>query len=244
VLRFAAAAASVLAPGGRALLSIETPAGGAALHEQVAAALREVPVDVVTLSAPGAPLDLQAVAYGSLADGSLGSAYRAAARRYAEHLHALGGDPASALVVLRRTGAALRHVLHRPAPGLRRLGAGNLDAFLAGLDAAAAPDASLLASRVRTAPDARLAQERPAGRPDAPASYAIRFGGALAADHELGEAGAALFDILAGPGKVEDAVRRFAEACGERPEDVRDTVLRFVREGLVLAMLEVEGTAE
>jgi methylase of polypeptide subunit release factors len=242
VVRFATGAAESLASGGRALLSIETPAGGAALHEEMVAALRDVPVDVVTISSPGMPLDLQAAAYASVVDVTLGEAYRAAARRYAEHLHGLGSEPTRALVVLRRRrDGRQRLVRHHRAPAVQRLTAPGLDAFLAGLDAATAPDAFLLGAEVRTAPRARLAEERSAGQPEEPPVRTVRFGGALAMGHEVGEAGAALLDILAGPGTVDHAVRRFAEACGETPAAVRDTVLGFVRQGLGLAMLEVKA---
>jgi hypothetical protein len=81
-------------------------------------------------------------------------------------------------------------------------------------------------------------EERAAGKVLEAPLRSVRFEkGMLASDREISEAGLFLFQALEeGPG-VEDAVARFAEACGDAPESVRRTVADFVREGLSRGLL-------
>ncbi len=232
-LRFAAAIPELLAEGGRALLHFDAPAGPPALHRRIREALGDAPVDLAVLAAPGPSADLQAVAYAALAAPALGERYAAAVRRYRDHLEALGAKGATrALAVLSRSDApGGRRTIELPVPSLAGVASEALDAWLAGLDLAGAPDEALLAAAVRPAPGARLREERPLAE-DEP-RWALTFERpGVATDRELSPAGAALVDALAASPDVAAAAVRFAEACGEPPDAVRRTVLDFVREGL------------
>jgi len=239
-LRFAAALPAALSERGRALLLFDTAPSSEPLQSRLRAVLGTAPADLVVLLAPGPSADLQAVAYASLEDGTLGACYRDSARHYRDHLETLGGSAFSrALVVLARSPVpGGRFTVQQPVGGLSRLDAAALDAFLAALELAGSDEAVLLRSAVRLAPGARLVEERAAGKVLEAPLRSVRFEkGMLASDREISEAGLFLFEALEeGPG-IEDAVARFAEACGDAPEVVRRTVADFVREGLSRGLL-------
>jgi hypothetical protein len=241
-LRFAGALAAALAAGGRALLHYDAPAGGEPVHARLRRALGDGPVGLAVLSAPGPGADLQAVAYAALEHPSLGEGYGAAVRRYRDHLEAGGGRGARRVlaVLVHGGGPGGRFTVELPVPSLAGVDGAVLDRWLAALALAGAPEEALLGAGVAPWPGARLREERPPGA--AASSWSLHFEGpGLAAGHELGEAGAALVEALAAGGAVSDAVARFAEACGERPEAVRARVVGFVREGLGRAILAPSG---
>ncbi|HEY6099835.1 MAG TPA: PqqD family peptide modification chaperone [Anaeromyxobacter sp.] len=239
-VRFAGAFPAALGPRGRAVLLFDTPSVGAPVHEALRAALGDAAVDLAVLVAPGPSADLQAVAYGAIAERGLGNGYREALRRYRDHLEALGAAAFSrVLVVLRaadRPGG--RFTVELPVPGVGGIGAAVLDRFLGALDLASAPDAALLAARVRPAPEARLHEERAIGSEGRPAAISVRFQpGWVGTDREVSEAGAFLLEALSGAASVDDAVARFAEAAGEPAAQARRTVVDFVREALSRGLL-------
>jgi len=239
-VRFAAAFPAALAPGGRALLLFDTPSGGAPVHRALRAALGEARVDLVVLSAPGPSADLQAVAYAAVAELGLGQSYRELLRRYRDHLETLGAAAfARAFVVLRaadRPGG--RFTVELPVPGLAGVDAAALDRYLASLDLASAPEASLLRAAVRPAPQARLREERTAGSRGDGRTISVHFEpGWIGTDRQLSEAGAFLVDTLAGSASVEEALDRFTAAAGEPAAQARRTVVDFVREGLSRGLL-------
>lgn len=239
-IRFAAALPAALAPGGRAALLFDAPAGGTPLHEALRAALGDAPVDLVVLAAPGPSADLQAVAYAAVEDGALGDVYRAAVRRYRDHLEALGaGAFTRALVVLRAADRpAGRFTIELPVAGLAGIGAATIDRYLAGLDLASASDAALLAAQVRPAPEARVREERPAGHSETAVALSVRFEpGWIGADRQISAAGAFLLDALSGAPSVEEAAARFAVAVEEEAATAKRKVLAFVREGLSRGLL-------
>jgi SAM-dependent methyltransferase len=234
-LRFAAAAAGALAERGRALLFYDTPPGAEALHRQLRRALGDAPIDLIVLASPGPSADLQAAAYASLEDPTLGPPYRDAARRYRRHLEALGrGAFRRVLAVLTRSGVpGGRLTLELPISGMARLDAEVLDRFLRGLELAIQPDDALLAAAARLAPGGRVVEERAAGALGGDPARSVRFApGGLAVDREVSEAGALVLAALDRSASVEDAAAQLAAACGEPPDALRRTVLDFVREGL------------
>ena len=240
-VRFAATLPAALTPGGRALLLFDAPAGGAALHERLRAALGDAPADLVVLAGPGPSADLQAVAYAAMEDPGLGMVYGAAVRRYRDHLAALGAEAfARALVVLRssdRPGG--RFTIELPLPGLAGLGPAAIDRYLAALDLASGPDAALLAAPVKAAAELRVREERPAGPAGGAApALSVRFEpGWVGTDRQVSPAGVFLLDALSAAASVEEAAARFAEAVGEAPAVARAKVLAFVREGLSRGLL-------
>jgi SAM-dependent methyltransferase len=239
-VRFAAALPAALAPGGRAVLLYDAPATGRPLHETLRAALGEAPADLVVLAAPGPSADLQAVAYAAVEDPALGLGYGEALRRYRDHLEALGGTTFTrALVILRASDRpAGRFTIELPLAGLAGLGPATIDRYLAALDLAGAPDAALLAARVRAAPELRIREERRAGPSDAPPALSVRFEpGWIGTDRQISAAGAFLLDALSAAASVEEAAARFAETVGEEAAAARPKVLAFVREGLSRGLL-------
>jgi SAM-dependent methyltransferase len=238
-LRFAAAFPAALAPGGRAALLYDAPAGGPRLHEALRAAMGDAAADLVVLAAPGPSADLEAVAYAALAHRSLGGAYADAVGRLRSHLEALGAASFTrALAILRasdRPGGRL--TVELPVPSLSGLGTAAVDRYLAALDLASAPDAALLRARVRPAPEARLREERTPGAREA-AVISVRFEpGYLGAERQVSEGGAFLLEALCGATSIEHAVAGFARAADAADAKARRTVLDFVREGLSRGML-------
>lgn len=247
-LAFVAAVPEVLADGGRALVmfdAIDAGGAGGGIAERVRAALGAGP-DLALLVGPGPGLELQAVAYASLEDGTLGRGYASAVVRQLDHLEALG-----ARRVLRALAVAGRPRRGPGSPGdasppgastvvlqvpsLDVLDRPRLEAWLAGIALAGAPEPALLAARVRPAPGARLREERaPGGEP----VFSVRFEPpGLATERQLAEGGAVLLEALAAAPDVAAAAAAFAERAGEPPEAVRATVLAFVREGLGRGLL-------
>ncbi len=239
-LRFAEALPAALREGGRALLFFDAIAGGEPLHLRLRRALGPAAVDLVVLAAPGPSPDLQAVGYASLEDRALGRAYREAVRRYRDHLAALGATAfLRALVVLSRSPVpGGRFDVELPVTGLGGVDGAALDAYLAALQLAAAPDASLLRVPVRPAPGSRLRKEHPADAPAAPPVRSIRFDPSLiGSDREISETGAFLLDALARAATIEEAAARFAEASGADRAEARAKLVDFVREGLSRGVL-------
>lgn len=239
-LRFAAALPSALREGGRALLLFDAVASAEPLHARLRRALADAPADVVVLAAPGLSPDLQAIGYASLEDPSLGRRYRDALRRYRDHLDAIDAQRFTrALAVLVRSGIpGGRLDVALPVSGLSGITPAALDRYLAGLDVACAPDAELLAARIRPAPGARVCEERPAERPDAAPARSVRAGeGGLAVDRSISEAGAALLDALAVAPSVEEAIERFAGPERAGGAAARRQIVDFVREALSRALV-------
>jgi SAM-dependent methyltransferase len=240
-LRFAAAIPPALAPGGRAFLLFDSARGGRpALHDRLQAALGDAAVDLLVFAAPGPSPDLQAVAYASLESRDLGPRYRAAVRRYRQHLEATGATSFQrALVMLADSPLpASRYSVQLPVSGLGAVAADGLERFLAGLALARAPAAEVLAAVVRLAPGARLVEERAgedlAGEP----KRWLRFDkGGLPPDGEVSDAGLVLFGALQTAPRVAAAVDAFAAACDAQPPAVQDQVLAFVRESLARGVL-------
>ena len=241
-LRFAASFPEVMAEGATALLHLDSPElPGRPLAPRLREALGPALVDVAVLTGAGPSADLEAAAYAVLEDPSLGTAYRAAARAYRDHLARLGvASFVRAVAVLRRTRAA-RGVVAQVPVRLDGLTAATLATFLRGLDLAGAGDEQLLAARVRLAPAARLVEELSLADPAARVRVTLRFEGGLATDQELTEASGVLAEALRSPGTVSEALESFARACQATPAEVQRQVLSAVRDGLARGAYQVEG---
>ena len=237
--RFARATAEALAPGGIGIIAIEAASSGASVHEMLSSTVGRGVFDIVTLSSAGIPAHLQAAAYASIVDATLGATYRVAARRYADHLSCLADAPRRAITILRRrqdSSTPLDQQLDVPA--VQRVTAADVGAHLRALELSRMDDHHLLRARLRIPAGTRLVEERASGAFSAAPRRSVRFApGGIATDHEIGEAGAKLFEILDRGDALEESVHLFAAACEEAPHSVRSIVLGFAREGLRKGMV-------
>lgn len=232
-LRFAAAFPDALAEGGLALLHFDAPSlPGRPVVERLRRAMGTVPADVVVLTSPGPSADLEAAAFGALDDPGLGQPYRSAVRRYREHLAVSGIEAFTrVLAILRRTRSGASGFTAQLPAALERLTADDVPRFLAGLDLAGAPDATLLAARIHLAPGARLVLV--AGLPPSETlTRTLRFEQGIPVDQEISEASRVLVDALATSDTVSEAVGSYARTCALPREAVQRQVLAAVREGL------------
>jgi SAM-dependent methyltransferase len=234
-----------LRPGGRALVVTDLwLPKGERLHERLRADLGDPALDLVTLAASGPPPATQAVAYASLADPSLGERYARAAEDYVRHLLALEAQPLHlAIVVRRRAEGAPRGITSTVPVGAFGGSEGRtLDDVLAAIDLVGAPDAALLAARVRPARRATWVHERAEADPSAAGRHLARFArGALARDQELSESSLAMLATLGASSSVADAVESWAAEIEATPDEVQPDVLAFVREGLGSGLIEPES---
>uniref|UniRef100_A0A832I463 Methyltransferase domain-containing protein n=1 Tax=Eiseniibacteriota bacterium TaxID=2212470 RepID=A0A832I463_UNCEI len=239
--RLLAGLGRALAPGGRALVVADLwLPRGATLHETLRAHLGDPALDLVTLAAPGLSAPIQAAAYASLDDPSLGERYAWAVARYLEHFAALDAQPVHAALVVRRRAHAAPEALTVTVPvaGFAGRDGRDVDQLLAAMDLLGAPDATLLRAALRASRHATWVEERRAPDPAAEARYSVRFErGALARDRELSGSSLVLAATLDAAPSVAAAVERWAAEVGASPAEVRDEVLAFARDGLASGLL-------
>lgn len=240
--RLLAGLGAALAPGGRALIAADLwLPGGEKLHETLRRALADPALDLVTLAAKGLPAPIQAAAYASLEDRTLGPRYAWAVARYLRHFAALDARPVhAAVIVRRRAGAAAAPITATvPVAGFMGRGGRDVDEVLAAMDLARAPEAGMLEARVRAARLATWIEERHAPDPAAEGRHRVHFErGALSTDRELSGSSLMLVATLDAAPSVGEAVARWAAEVGAEPAEVRGEVLAFVREGLASGLLE------
>jgi len=231
---------AVLAPGGRALVLMDSaPENGEVALDRIRAALRDGPMQLSIVSAPGHGKHDLALGYAAAADASLGPHYAEAARRYHAHLEALGIEQTRHVLV----------VLRKPPPGEPSWAlsveprSGKLyDAqALARMDAALAlatlAPADLRARRVRPPEGSRIVHIQPFD-PTQPVELRFVAPGSRTPDQELSEASAHLLDLATRTDDVGALVDAYAQACSDEPERVESAVLDFLRRALVSGMLE------
>lgn len=200
-------------------------------------------MDLAVIASPGPTPDLQSVAYAQLESPSFDAAYADAARRYRDHLESLGArEFRHVLAVVRAAsrGAAPRQALTvtLPIQGVGGCNGRSLDRYLAGLDLAARPDESLGAVAVRVQEGARWIDERDRLDGQGASKRRVEFPhGMLACAQELSEASTVLLGFLDGSGSIEEATRRYADACEAGADDVRGAVVDFVRRSLASGLL-------
>lgn len=231
----------VLAPGGRALVLMDTaPAAGTPI-ERIRAALGDIPVQLAVIDAPGHHADQLALGYAAAADSTLGPAYAEAARRYAAHLTALEiQQTRHVLVVLRRPPSADSTWAVSVEPrGHSPYGARDLERLEAGLALATLAPADLRTQRIRPPRGARLVQAHPL---DDTGAFDLRFEcpGARAPDQPLSQAAARLVEFASQTDTVGELIEAYAEACSDDPARVEAAVLDFLRSALVSGLLEPE----
>ncbi len=235
---------SVLAPGGVAAVLLDTALRPQApFHQRVRAALRDAPLDLTVLLAKGMTLDVQAIAYAQLEDPSLGTRFAEDAVRYRRHLANLGVTAFHhGLVVLRAPEDASSGPQYSIQLIVRSLGAVRPEAIVglrSALDLASRPDDAVLSSAVRWTDGTTWIEERPSPDPGTEPICRLRFPpGSPFLELEVPAAAFRLFEILGECRSIEEAIGRYAEACSCAPGEVKDEVLRFVREGLTRGALQ------
>lgn len=243
-LRFVAAAARRLAPGGTALVLFDfAQRDGALVGEKLRQAVGDAEVTTLAITRPSVPLDLNAVHTASWHHPSLGPEYETAAAAYREHFHALGVQAlTSVLVVLRRPRSAdeprWRVVL--PHGGPKPPSPAALRDQLRSMDAAGLPDAALLSKTLAPARGARFVGDwkHPAD-PDPLQLKVVFEPGSFGSDRELGAGGWHLFALFDGSRTLADVVREHGEEAELDAAAAAKEVFAFAREGLARGLMRV-----
>ena len=241
-LRVLAGLDGALAPGGSALLRFDAPGSQDEVVARIREAVRE-DFDVAVFGFATVGPDLIALGYAVLADGTLGPKYQEEVTQYHRHMTDLGLDHFTGTMTL----------VHRPAeerPAVTVSVAGRavplwpfMTARLAAERLAAASDTTLLSARLSPIPEAQLAAELSLDEAGMRPSYTVRYPpGAVAADTELNEAGAALLQLFAGGRGMAAVVGAYAEATGKTPIDAAPDVIGFTRDALRRGLLVPSGT--
>jgi SAM-dependent methyltransferase len=243
-MRLVPEVARALAPGGRALILMDDAVRkGDLLSGRLRDLLGDAPVDLVILAAPGASADLQSIGYALLDSPRLGDDYSVAVRRYRDHLDDLGVEEFRHCLALLRvhsdhTRSGGRFTIQLRVRSLPK-DDGTLNGILASLDLAALDDDTLRHRTVRAWSGARWVEERLGPNPASDANHFVRYPtGDFHLDHELSEAGRTLIEVLESTETIDAAVHRYARICDAPPDEVREHVIDFVREGLSRGTLE------
>ncbi len=240
VIRLFEELAAHLAPGGRALVLLESAVRPKSpLHARLRAALGDAPVDLLVLAARGLPIDAYSYAYASLVDGALGDVWQRATMRYYDHLKAMGvTEFAVALaMVTTKEGNDSGYTITVPVKRLHGFDSDAMREITRALALAMRRDSEIEAATVRAAPNALYVEERK--RPDSSLEprWVVRFQRPEWSDRELTEATWVLLGQLDGADTVGAAIAAYAEACGASVDEVRSQVLGFVRESLARGLL-------
>ncbi len=236
-LRILAGLHDVLAPGGCALLRFDAPG----TQDDVAGRIRHVVAPGLDLGVFGFATvgpDLIALGYAVMADPGLGDRYGDEVAQYHGHMAQLGLDTFTGTVTVVQRPAEARPTVNVSVAGQAVPRWPYITARLAAERLAAAPDTALLSARLSPLPDARLAAELVLDEAELRPAYRVRYpSGAVAADLELNEAGAAMLQLFAGGRGMAAVVGAYAEATGASPEAAAPDVLAFARDGLRRGLL-------
>ena len=247
-LRLLREIANVLAPGGRALVLLQSPARDEQpLVNRVRAALDGAPVDLLTVGAKAPALAAQASVFASFEDPALGARYGAAVHRYLDHFAARGIRRfEGALVVVGRRADA-----HRDPPGQppRRYTIGihvahaeydtsTLERYLRGLDLLSLPPRDFEHACLRVSPYASISNDADA-EPGADDRRLIAVGPpGIGADWRVGASQLATLQVFDEAPSVGAALTGLAAAPG-LVAGWREDVLATAREALIHGVLEV-----
>jgi SAM-dependent methyltransferase len=236
-LRILAGIDGVLAPGGSAILRFDAPGSQDEVVSRVRAAVAES-LDVAVFGFTTVGPDLIALGYAVIADPTLGARYKDEVAQYQRHMTELGLDHFTGTMTV-----VQRPVEPRPVVTLSVAGKAvplwpYITARLAAERLAAAADTTLLSTRLSPIPDALLAAELSLDQAEMRPAYAVRYpGGAVSADMELNEAGAALLQLFAGGRGMAAVVGAYAEATGKPPDEAAPDVITFARDALRRGLL-------
>ncbi len=240
--------ANVLAPGGRALVLLQSPARDELpLANRMRAALGGTPVDLLTVGAKAPPLAAQASVFASFEDAALGAAYSAAVHRYLDHFSARGIRRfEGALVVLGRRSDAQQDPPGQP-PRRYTIGiqvahteydTSTLERYLRGLDLLSLAPEDLERACLRVSPYASVLDDAEAA-PVAGDRRLIRIGApGIGADWRAGPGQLALLQAVEEAPSVGAAVTGLAATPGLAAGS-RESLLATAREALIHGVLEV-----
>jgi SAM-dependent methyltransferase len=234
----------VLSPGGRALVLMEAIVRpDEPLHARLKPLLGDATVDLLVLAAPGPPPPVQVLGYATLEAPGGGERYRAAAKRYLDHLEALGAsDFHHALVVLRAHPYAAversRVVATVPVKALANGNANALESLLTSIDVAALDDTQLTTRKVRVAACAQWIEERPGPDPTSEPVRSVRFGpGSFGNDCYLTADRYQIATLLNSASSIGAAADQLAHTSGRSSTSAQTEVIAFAREGLMRGLL-------
>ena len=224
---------------GVALVLFDSPVRQAPVQDRARQALADDEVDLAVFNEPGIPVDRQAFGYAAIADPAYGARYAETAVRYRDHLERQGiTEVTHTLAVIRRS--AERRAGWTMALPVPRFPSDwpDVRSYLAAVDLLVAGDGAIATSHVRPRSGARVVTTRDAGAPRARAARTIGTAElTMAADHDVSEAGALIYDLLAQDSSVAAAIDRFAAAMEQPRNAVAPLVVAFVRDCLVRALL-------
>jgi SAM-dependent methyltransferase len=240
--------ADVLAPGGRALVLLQSPARDEQpLANRLRAALAGAPVDLLTVGAKAPALAAQASVFASFEDPALGPGYGAAVHRYLDHFAARGIRRfEGALVVLGRRSDA-----HQDPPGLppRRYTIGiqvahaeydtsTMERYLRGLDLLSLSPDVFERACLRVSPYASVSEDAESAT-NADQQRLIRVGApGIGADWRAGAGQLAVLQAVDDAPSLGAALTALAATPGLAGGS-RDSLLATAREALIHGVLEV-----
>lgn len=224
---------------GVALVLFDSPVRRTPVQERARQALSADDIDLAVFNEPGIPVDRQAFGYAAIADPTYGARYAEAAVRYRDHLERQGVDEVThTLVAARRTGERRPGwTMALPVPQFPSEWS-DVRSYFAAIDLLVAGDDAIATAHVRPRAGARIVTTRSAG---ASRTETTRILGTadltMAADHDVSEAGALIYDLLAHDASVASVIDRFAKAMEQPRGSVAPLVVAFVRDGLMRALL-------
>jgi SAM-dependent methyltransferase len=240
--------ADVLAPGGRALVLLQSPARDEQpLANRLRAALAGAPVDLLSVGAKAPALAAQASVFASFEDPALGPGYGAAVHRYLDHFAARGIRRfEGALVVLGRRSDA-----HQDPPGLppRRYTIGiqvahaeydtsTMERYLRGLDLLSLSPDVFERACLRVSPYASVSEDAESAT-NADQQRLIRVGApGIGADWRAGAGQLAVLQAVDDAPSLGAALTALAATPGLAGGS-RDSLLATAREALIHGVLEV-----
>jgi SAM-dependent methyltransferase len=238
----------VMAPGGRALMLLQSPVrDDAPIATRMRAAVAGAPVDLLTIGSKAPPLAAQASVFASFEDPALGAEYAATVQRYLDHFAASGiREFDGAVVVLGRRPESRPDTPDRPPVrytiGIRvahlHYDAASLDGYLRGLDLLALPAEALEQQRLRLSPRASVSSEASAAAGEAGERQVIRIAGpGIGTDWPVDGSQLALIAAIEDAPSLREAIRALADTNGIAPADVRADVLALARDALVRGAL-------
>jgi SAM-dependent methyltransferase len=225
----------VLAPGGRALILFDAPAGGAPIARRVVEAVRaREPIGVMTAIAGYQSADMNAFLTAAISHRWLDAAYAATAARYRAHLEASGIERvAHVLLDLRRLPAGAGAGGFAATFGwrsLRGITRDLLDDTWRSAELLGRGPEAVLRAPLRLRDGARLRIEQPLEDGGA-LKMALVSGDAIVSDQTLNENAATIVRALASAGTIAGACEELAEPG--RASELYGPVLDLVR-GLIL----------
>jgi SAM-dependent methyltransferase len=248
--RFVSSASRVLAPGGRALILLQSAErDGDPLAARMRSALAGVAVDLLVIGMPAPSRSVQASVFASYDDPGLSDRYAAAVRRYLDHFEALGvREFTGALVILGNPVEPPPAVATGGGPprrytiGLKlshpQYDATSLDQFLRGLDLIGLPPEGFEQTRLRISPHARLMTETSGreGATDEQIVLRVEPPG-IGTDWPVSKDDLQVLDAITDADSLRAAIDACASARRVPAVSVRHGLLAFAKNALVTGAL-------